>query len=566
MIFKLISFLVFLGLILYPSTSKHATGSNSPIPNDTRTDPNAFVLVNPNQVRRLERTIRNFFSKIAEPIDKPIVLRSTSSDSYGLLSTIRKFQQLNRHANGFKFLGVVNDAAEFSDRLSQCLVQITNNRKRRSSFSLNRAILDLMKHTPEITLKTLETSLRNISQTNVFKNHSRRKPWHIFFCLSTTSNRGIDYDECIRELQRFDECLSSSRQSSNMKMHNFDAKSWTRAIRSLSHCKTMEDKYGETEVSCKPDRRMPRKIKKKTKYVFERILDRKIPRGSSFHRAVNDLGDTFSESEWGQRFIDELCQYFGIYEDGKKKLSRFSKSASKNKKAALKRSEISEALKSYKKGAMVRTFGAINKMHRSAVDFEKFFAEGMRDTFKEAWQSHVKVLSSLMDWMTKLLELHSGGSTSGKEPRSSDTSSSDTSTSQVEWNSDEDLDSENMRERVVARPKSEIIKDVDSSMNSLMKSMNHLTRHRNATNKDMLTSLANNLLLVMIFMETMGFVSSLYCFGPIAREETSLEFNDEWNRQHGSLHFSKYDEIIDLISREYPLFYQNVKPFWDENN
>lgn len=118
------------------------------------------------------------------------------------------------------------------------------------------------------------------------------------------------------------------------------------------------------------------------------------------------------------------------------------------------RSEISEALKSYKKGAMLRTFGAINKMHRSAVDFEKFFAEGMRDTFKEAWQSHVKVLSSLMDWMTKLLELHSGGSTSGKEPRSSDTSSSDTSTSQVEWNSDEDLDSENMRERVVARPKS----------------------------------------------------------------------------------------------------------------
>lgn len=103
---------------------------------------------------------------------------------------------------------------------------------------------------------------------------------------------------------------------------------------------------------------------------------------------------------------------------------------------------------------MVRTFGAINKMHRSAVDFEKFFAEGMRDTFKEAWQSHVKVLSSLMDWMTKLLELHSGGSSSGKEPRSSDTSSSDTSTSQVEWNSDEDLDSENIRERVVARPKS----------------------------------------------------------------------------------------------------------------
>lgn len=111
--------------------------------------------------------------------------------------------------------------------------------------------------------------------------------------------------------------------------------------------------------------------------------------------------------------------------------------------------KISRALKLYKKGALARTFGAINKMHHSAIDFEKFFAEGMKDTLKEAWQSHLRILSSLMDWMTKLLELHNGGSFSGKEP-----SSSDTSTSQVEWNSDENSNSENMQELVATRPRS----------------------------------------------------------------------------------------------------------------
>lgn len=114
--------------------------------------------------------------------------------------------------------------------------------------------------------------------------------------------------------------------------------------------------------------------------------------------------------------------------------------------------EISKALNLYKKGALARTFGAIRKMHHSAVDFEKFFAEGMKNTLTEAWQSHVRILSSLMDWMTKLLELHNGGRFSGKEP-----SSSDTSTSQVEWNSDENSNSESMQElvaRATTRPRS----------------------------------------------------------------------------------------------------------------
>lgn len=101
--------------------------------------------------------------------------------------------------------------------------------------------------------------------------------------------------------------------------------------------------------------------------------------------------------------------------------------------------EISRALKLYKKGALLRTFRTINKLHQSAIDFEKFFAQGMKETLKETWQSHVNVLTHLMDWMTKLLELYSGENFNGHEPNSVDKS-----TSQIEWNSEED--SENMQE------------------------------------------------------------------------------------------------------------------------
>ncbi|CAD1471457.1 unnamed protein product [Heterotrigona itama] len=595
------------GLAARFSVSDYVARNDSPILQD-------FVLVNPSQVRRLERTIRNFFSKMAEPIDKPI---APESNSYNLLSTVREIckrirerlvqfahhvglintvqryekssnetplsddwyselllqsayvirdlgnmineirsstglylggeknaifrersKQLSRQANGFKFLGVVHDVADYSDRLFQCLLEMMDARKHGSSFSLNRALFGLMQHSPKASFETLKFTARNTT-----KNHPRQKSWHVFLCLSML-NEGVSYNDCVRELQRFDECMNSSRQPSSAGAHNSDVKSWTRAIRRLSDCKILVDRYRETKVSCQTDRRVPTRIERKARYVLERMLGKKISKGSSFYRAAGELGDTLSRSELGQRFVDELCQYIGIYEDGQRKLKRLSRSAHKDKKAMAKHREIWKALQLYKRGALARTFGAINKMHHSAIDFEKFFAEGMKDTLKEAWQSHVRILSSLMDWMTRLLELHNGGSFSGKEPSSSDTS-------QAEWNSDENSDSENMQELVATRPRSEMIKDVDSSMNSLIESMNHLARRGNASNKNTLTCIANNLLLVMIFMETIGFVSSLYCLGHSTNDQTSSEFDNEWNRQRRSLVSAEYDGIVDFISRDY---------------
>ncbi|XP_043520297.1 uncharacterized protein LOC122534065 isoform X3 [Frieseomelitta varia] len=625
-----------IGLAARFSVSEHVARNDSPVLHDARTDPNNFVLVNPSQVRRLERTIRNFFSKMSEVTEEPAALKSKSSNSYNLLSTVREIcksirerlvqlahdvglintvrryekssnaapmsddwysesllqsvymirdlgnvineirsstglyieegnatsregsKQLSRQANGFKFLGVVHDIADYSDRLFQCLLEMMDTRKHgASSLSLNRAIFRLAKQSPKATVETLKITARNTSQANLLKNHPRQKSWHVYLCLSML-NEGIDFNDCVRELQRFDECANSSRQPSSAGTRNSDVKSWTRAIRSLSDCKILVDKYGETMVSCHTDRKIPMRIERKARYVFEKMLGKKISKGSPFYRAAGDLGDTLSKSELGQRFVDELCQYVRIYEDGQRKLKRLSKSVHRDRRAMVKHGEISKALKLYKRGALVRTFGAINKMHHSAIDFEKFFAEGMKDTLTEAWQSHVRILSSLMDWMTKLLELHNGGSFSGKEP-----SSSDTSTSQVEWNSDENSNSENMQELVAraTRPRSEMIKDVDSSMNSLIESMNHLTRHRNASNKNTLTCIANNLLLVMIFMETIGFVSSLYCLGHSTNDQTSSEFDDEWNRERRSLVAAEYDEIVDLISRDYLLLDRNSAIF-----
>ena len=251
------------------------------------------------------------------------------------IDSLTQFQQPSRQANGFKFLGVVHDIADYSDRLFQCLLEMMDRRKHGSSLSLSRAIFGLATHSPKAAVETLRITARNTSQPYLLKNHPRQKSWHVFLCLSM-SNEGIDFNDCVRELQRFDECANGSRQPSSVGTRNPDVKSWTRAIRSLSDCKILVDRYGETMVSCQTDRKIPTRIERKARYVFEKMLGKKISKGSPFYRAAGDLGDTLSKSELGQRFVDELCQYVGIYEDGQRKLKRLSKSVHRDRRAMAK--------------------------------------------------------------------------------------------------------------------------------------------------------------------------------------------------------------------------------------
>lgn len=213
---------------------------------------------------------------------------------------------------------------EFIEKLAHCFSEMNTKRNQKRSSNVIRTALSLMNSTPRQALKN-DTLLRN----DILRYRGQRKPWHVFLCLVIASNDRINYDDCIDECRRFDECMNSARSQST---YNVDGKSWTKAIQRLSNCTAAEDE----KISCKIIRRTPKKMKSKVSYVFERILDKRISKGTPFHRAVNDLGDVLSKSIWGQRFIDELFQCINIFEDGKEKLRKLSKSVGKDGGAAIK--------------------------------------------------------------------------------------------------------------------------------------------------------------------------------------------------------------------------------------
>ncbi|XP_034180934.2 uncharacterized protein LOC117604687 isoform X1 [Osmia lignaria lignaria] len=449
-------------------------------------------------------------------------------------------KQVTRQPESFQFLGVVYNAAEFTENLSKCLLQMPDTRSR-NSFSINREVLNLAKHSPKVAIKKLKSNLNTISLDQVPKTRTEQKYWQVILCLSMINKQG-SYENCIRDLQKLDSCLLDSKQRSENKRKSIHANTWVKAIERLSDCKIQADKSEQVEVSCKSVRETPKKMQQKVKYAFERMLDKKITKKSPLHRAAMDLADTMSQSKLGQSFVDELLQYFEIFEDGKRKLQRFS---TKNKTGISRRNEIVEALQTYRRGILLRTFNAIDKMHRSVSTFEQFLVKGIKDTLNEAWQSHLNVLSSLMKWMNKLLELYSGETVSENGQSSPNDSLADD-----QWNEDESSFSEDSLEHSIAtRSRPEIMKEADVSMKDLIESMNSVNKYR-SSNDSMLSCVANNLLLVTIFMGTIGFVSSLYCFDySMKDEENSLDFNNEWKRAPRSLPL-EYRQIVNLVSQD----------------
>lgn len=63
------------------------------------------------------------------------------------------------------------------------------------------------------------------------------------------------------------------------------------------------------------------------------------------------------------------------------------------------------SLNTYKNGILRETVLAIRNFHRSALEIQKFLIRGIRNSFKESWQSHLKIFVCLSQWIMKLLEL-----------------------------------------------------------------------------------------------------------------------------------------------------------------
>lgn len=204
---------------------------------------------------------------------------------------------------------------------------------------MDRALANLAKDSPDNTVKSFKSRLDRAFVRSVPSNGTTSEQLYILLCHSLVE-RASHYSDCIKELRRFVTCMSSSRdQDSNETItHHRFVKPWLTVIEYLSGCKINIDEDGNANIRCKFYRRLPKTTTQQVKYIYEKILDQRISRRSSLHRVANELGNVLSRSRWGRQLTYDVCQYFAIYQEGRRKLNTLSKrsrSVAKDKRAAM---------------------------------------------------------------------------------------------------------------------------------------------------------------------------------------------------------------------------------------
>ncbi|KAG7190819.1 hypothetical protein KM043_006888 [Ampulex compressa] len=471
------------------------------------------------------------------------------------------------HAGGFQFLGTFKNATNISERLFRCLSLMSNKSQDKSSFDISAVLAKFARNTPNNVLKKFRSKLEVLPS----KQHLANQKLHIFICHSVTNN---NHEECIRALKSLDKCIfdPDKRPNNKTENHQFHAKSWLSMVEYLSECKADVRQDGKVYVKCNFQGKMPKQTSRQLKYVYERILNRRISKRSPLHRVINDLGRVLSKRTWGKRFTHELYQYTAIYQEGHRKTMQLAKFAQKDRKMIPRYKKIARALNLYKRGLLLDTMGAIGRMHRTAQDLEKFLINGIKIVLNETWHSHIRILTCITEWMTKLLDLY-GYNVSDEEEATASISSE---VSPVVVESIEQIDSDfddsaedqarinGSQEATISQFKKDKLRIVDASFRNLMQSMQRMSKFRRANDKSTLACLANNILLVAMFMETVGFVSTLFCLGHANKNEsTASEIKDEWlhGRKRRSLRFLNLQPDIGWSSTKSKSFVRVYESF-----
>lgn len=95
----------------------------------------------------------------------------------------------------------------------------------------------------------------------------------------------------------------------------------------------------------------------------------------------------------------------------------------------------------------------------------------------------------------------------------------------------------------------DVRKEADDAFERLVQAMNHVSSVRSGNSKSTLVYLANNLLLVTMFMETVSLISTLFCLHKPKNESDSEESSEDWvssGRDRRSILFMDFADMNEI--------------------
>lgn len=213
----------------------------------------------------------------------------------------------------------------------------TKNGRNLTFFYLNQTFVNLIKDSPDSNVKIFKLNdLKPTFSYSALNNDTANEKLNMLLCHSLIK-KANNYDDCMKEMRRLVDCVSSPRQNSReiLAHRTLFPKPWLTAIETLSDCKIYINKDNSVIIRCNFDQKFPQTTIRRVKYIYEKILDRRISKRSPLRRVANELGNVLSRSRWGKQFIYDVCQYFTIFQEGRRRLNTLSKNYAKDKQTAI---------------------------------------------------------------------------------------------------------------------------------------------------------------------------------------------------------------------------------------
>ncbi|XP_066581669.1 uncharacterized protein [Prorops nasuta] len=412
-----------------------------------------------------------------------------------------------------------------------------NIKSRKNAFSFNDALANLTSGSPEETSKLMKEYIRNFIFTLPTKMNKFNSEMHDLICNFVTNNDSNRYKTCITEMKHIKDCMLKNRKS-KMRRSQKSVPAWLNEMESISDCQFQKNRQGKNNISCrKIEKKIPKGTNRQVKYIYRTILSDQIPPNSSLNYAIKEFSKSLSKSNYSMTLCKDVCRHFVIYNEGKQKVERLARLSKNDKNSFIRYKNMTRSLEIYKRGLLKSAINTGKKMHHLAIAVENYLGNGIYKGKKKYWD---RILEKLGKWFASLLSLiacEQEDTITKPEihwtpPVTTSTTSLPTVPDNSDYNSEYAESNENDEEVESTennftgskekfgfyappyyRRKNDKKRESNETFNALIKSMTNLSKTRDSKRESVLVALANNLLLAAMFMETVGFISTLFYVG-----------------------------------------------------
>ncbi|XP_033215754.1 uncharacterized protein LOC117172092 [Belonocnema kinseyi] len=301
------------------------------------------------------------------------------------------------------------------------------------------------------------------------------------------------YEKCVSDWDKIKSCYESQTKTPPKNrgfvkfMKQVFPRKWVRSVVDLDKsCKLKKGQNFECNI-----RRGPIGTTKQMEYIVQTFTGKNLKKRSPLSKVIRLFSRVISKSSMAKSMVQDCSDYVLIYDQGEKRKRELKKKSEKNPKEFKRYQKVSKSLDDFKNGVTQDLLNAVIESNQIPIYIEKSLRKATLKYFN--WQSFSVVLQTLSEWVGTFF-------------------ASDKRFVKENFKANQDLGSYHQKSQDLIEVNEEfpdLKKPIskEKALDNLLRTMNQVSsENRNVTRYSAISSGLNNILLVLMFLETLSAV------------------------------------------------------------